>query len=77
MIITKVNTAKILWWNCAETGFSKGSNNPKDPYSMGIIVSPMIQANKQIIVKYTKKNNVLNSEIFDDVLFVPNLSGTQ
>ena len=33
--------------------------------------------NKQIIVKYTKINNVLKSEIFDDVLFVPNLSGTQ
>ena len=43
----------------------------------GIIVSPMVQENKQIIVKYTKTNNVLKSEIFDDVLFVPNLSGTQ
>ena len=43
----------------------------------GIIVSPMVQENKQIIVKYTKINNVLKSEIFDDVLFVPNLSGTQ
>ena len=43
----------------------------------GIIVSPMVRENKQIIVKYTKINNVLKSEIFDDVLFVPNLSGTQ
>ena len=43
----------------------------------GIIVSPMIQENKQIIVRYKKINNVLKSEIFDDVLFVPNLSGTQ
>ncbi len=43
----------------------------------GIIVSPMIQKNKQLIVKYKKVNNVLESEIFDDVLFVPNLSGTQ
>jgi len=43
----------------------------------GIIVSPMVQENKQIIVRYTKINNVLKSEIFDDVLFVPNLSGTQ
>jgi len=43
----------------------------------GIIVSPMLQENKQIIVRYTKINNVLKSEIFDDVLFVPNLSGTQ
>ena len=43
----------------------------------GIIVSPMVLENKQIIVRYTKINNVLKSEIFDDVLFVPNLSGTQ
>jgi protein-L-isoaspartate(D-aspartate) O-methyltransferase len=43
----------------------------------GIIVSPMVRENKQIIVRYTKINNVLKSEIFDDVLFVPNLSGTQ
>ena len=43
----------------------------------GIIVSPMIKNNKQIIVRYRKKNNVLNSEMFDNVLFVPNLSGTQ
>ena len=43
----------------------------------GIIVSPMVQENKQTIVRYTKINNVLKSEIFDDVLFVPNLSGTQ
>ena len=43
----------------------------------GIIVSPMVQENKQIIVRYTKIDNVLKSEIFDDVLFVPNLSGTQ
>jgi protein-L-isoaspartate(D-aspartate) O-methyltransferase len=43
----------------------------------GIIVSPLVKENKQIIVKYTKINNVLKSEVFDDVLFVPNLSGTQ
>jgi len=43
----------------------------------GIIISPIIQKNKQIIVKYKKINNVLESEIYDDVLFVPNLSGTQ
>ena len=43
----------------------------------GIIVSPMTYENKQIIVKYRKINNVLESEIYDDVLFVPNLSGTQ
>ena len=43
----------------------------------GIIVSPINRKNKQIIVKYTKINNLLESETYDDVLFVPNLSGTQ
>jgi protein-L-isoaspartate(D-aspartate) O-methyltransferase len=43
----------------------------------GIIVSPMIRNNKQLIVKYTKINNILKSEIFDDVIFVPNLPGTE
>ena len=43
----------------------------------GLIVSPMIKNNKQIIIKYTKINNILKSEIFDEVLFVPNLSGTE
>ena len=43
----------------------------------GIIVSPMIKQNKQLIIKYKKVNNVLESQIFDDVLFVPNLSGIQ
>ena len=43
----------------------------------GIIVSPMIKNNKQIIVKYKKTNNIFKSETFDDVLFVPNLSGME
>ena len=43
----------------------------------GIIVSPMIQNNKQVIIKYKKINNILTSDIYDDVLFVPNLSGIQ
>lgn len=43
----------------------------------GIIVSPIIKDNKQIIIKYKKINNILKSEIFDDVLFVPNLPGTE
>jgi len=43
----------------------------------GIIVSPMTQNNKQIIIKYKKINNVLEHETYDDVLFVPNLSGIQ
>ena len=43
----------------------------------GIIVSPINSKNKQIIIKYKKINNVLESETYDDVIFVPNLSGTQ
>lgn len=43
----------------------------------GVIVSPMIKDGKQLIIKYKKINNILVSEIFDDVLFVPNLSGTE
>ena len=43
----------------------------------GIIVSPINSKNKQIIIKYKKINNVLETETYDDVLFVPNLSGTQ
>ena len=43
----------------------------------GIIVAPMVENNKQIIVKYIKQNNTLKSKIYDDVIFVPNLSGTQ
>ena len=43
----------------------------------GIIVAPMVEKNKQVIVKYKKIENKLESEIFDDVLFVPNLSGIE
>ncbi len=43
----------------------------------GIIVSPMIYKNKQLIIKYKKINNVLKSEVYDDVIFVPNISGTE
>ena len=42
----------------------------------GIIVCPIIKDNKQVIIKYKRKNNKLISEEFDDVLFVPNLKGT-
>ena len=41
----------------------------------GIIVSPIIRDNRQVIIKYKKKNNKLISEEFDEVLFVPNLKG--
>ncbi len=41
----------------------------------GIIVCPIIKKNKQVIIKYKRKNNRLISEEFDNVLFVPNLKG--
>ena len=41
----------------------------------GIIVCPIIRDNKQVIMKYKRKNDKLTSEEFDDVLFVPNLKG--
>ena len=43
----------------------------------GIIVCPIIKNNKQILIRYTKNNNEISSEEFDNVLFVPNLHGTQ
>ena len=43
----------------------------------GIIVCPIIKNNKQILVRYKKNNNKINSEEFENVLFVPNLQGTQ
>ncbi len=42
----------------------------------GIIVCPIIRENKQVIIKYKRKNNKLISQEFDDVVFVPNLKGT-
>ncbi|MDC3131437.1 protein-L-isoaspartate(D-aspartate) O-methyltransferase [Pelagibacteraceae bacterium] len=41
----------------------------------GIIVCPIVKKNKQVIVRYTKMNNEIITEEFDDVLFVPNISG--
>ena len=41
----------------------------------GIIVSPIVKNNKQILMKYVKQNNKIISEEYDDVLFVPNLQG--
>ena len=43
----------------------------------GIIVSPIVKNNKQVIIKYIKKNNRIITEEHDNVLFVPNLKGTQ
>ncbi len=42
----------------------------------GIIICPIIKEDKQVIIKYKRNNNKLVSEIFDDVIFVPNLKGT-
>ena len=41
----------------------------------GIIVCPIVKKNKQVIVRYKKINNEIITEEFDDVLFVPNISG--
>ena len=41
----------------------------------GIIVAPMITNNNQVLTKFVKKKNKLNSEKISDVLFVPNVSG--
>ncbi len=42
----------------------------------GIIICPIIKNDKQIIVKYIKKDKKIISKEYDNVLFVPNLSGT-
>ena len=41
----------------------------------GIIVAPIISSSKQILKKFTKKNDVILTEILAEVLFVPNLKG--
>tara|TARA_B100001559_G_scaffold317035_1_gene321522 strand:- start:199 stop:825 length:627 start_codon:yes stop_codon:yes gene_type:complete len=41
----------------------------------GIIVCPIIKDDRQIIIKYIKKNKKIKSKEYDDVLFVPNLTG--
>ena len=43
----------------------------------GIIVAPMIENHNQVLTKFIKKNNILDSEKISDVLFVPNLSGVK
>tara|TARA_B100000029_G_C17520479_1_gene939673 strand:- start:734 stop:1360 length:627 start_codon:yes stop_codon:yes gene_type:complete len=43
----------------------------------GIIVCPVIDKEKQILIKYQKINNIIKKEKFDDVLFVPNIKGIQ
>lgn len=41
----------------------------------GIIVAPIISSSKQILKKFTKKNDAILTEVLAEVLFVPNLKG--
>ena len=43
----------------------------------GIIVCPIKKNNKQILIRYKKINNKIKEEKFEDVIFVPNIKGTQ
>ena len=52
------------------------SNNFFDHISEdGIIVAPIVINSKQILKKFTKKNEVIKTETLANVLFVPNLKG--
>ena len=42
-----------------------------------IIVAPMITNSRQVLTKFIKKNNKLDSKKISDVLFVPNVSGVK
>ena len=41
----------------------------------GIIIAPIVNKSKQVLKKFTKKNNKILIQNLSDVLFVPNLSG--
>ena len=41
----------------------------------GIIVAPIVSNSKQILKKFTKKNDAILTEVLAEVLFVPNLKG--
>ena len=41
----------------------------------GIIVAPIVSSTKQILKKFTKKNDAILTEVLAEVLFVPNLKG--
>lgn len=41
----------------------------------GIIVAPIVSRSKQILKKFTKKNDAILTEVLAEVLFVPNLKG--
>ena len=56
-------------------------NIPKEFFSYikekGIIVAPIIKGPKQVLTKFTKKNNTINEVSLADVLFVPNVKGVE
>ena len=54
--------------NISQNFFNQISNN-------GIIVAPIVEGSKQILKKYTKKNNQILTKNITNVLFVPNLDG--
>ena len=41
----------------------------------GIIVAPIVTSSKQILKKFTKKNDAISTKVLAEVLFVPNLKG--
>jgi len=43
----------------------------------GIIIAPIIEKSKQVLKKFTKKNNEILIEKLSDVSFVPNLDGVK
>ena len=43
----------------------------------GIIVCPVVKNNNQCLIQFKKINNKIIENIYDDVVFVPNLKGTQ
>ena len=55
---------------------NKISNNFFDHIAdNGIIVAPIVSSSKQILKKFTKKNDAILTEVLAEVLFVPNLKG--
>lgn len=42
-----------------------------------IIIAPMIMKTNQVLTKFIKKNNILESVKISDVMFVPNLKGVK
>jgi len=63
---------RIIFTAATENISNKIFSHIKDD---GIIVCPIVRDNRQVLIRYEKKNNKLVSKEFDDVLFVPNLKG--